>query len=63
MKARLSIGSLARKNKAEIHVESSYDGLELKFPITKQNFHDLVNSFKLHKVFIIIKKIEMFQRM
>lgn len=48
-KARSSLGSLARKTKTEIHVESSYQGVEIKFPITKQNFHDLVNSFKLHK--------------
>lgn len=42
--------SLLKKSKPEILVEPSYNGVEVKFPITKQNFHDLVNSFKLHKV-------------
>jgi hypothetical protein len=33
----------------DIPVESSYRGLELKFPITKQNFHDLINFIKENK--------------
>lgn len=35
---------------AEIVVENSYKGVHLELPITKQAFHDLVNSFKLNQV-------------
>jgi hypothetical protein len=34
-----------------IVIESTYEGLEIKLPIVKQTFHDLVNNFKLRKVY------------
>lgn len=39
-----------RAKMAEIVVENSYKGVHLELPITKQAFHDLVNSFKLNQV-------------
>jgi hypothetical protein len=44
-----STSSIKKSN--EIKVESSYSGIEVEFPIRKQTFHDLVNSFKSNKVF------------
>lgn len=35
---------------SDIVVESSYKGVHLELPVTKQIFHDLVNSFKLNQV-------------
>ena len=37
------------KKAKSIYIEPSYTGVVIKFPIVKQNFHDLVNSFKLDK--------------
>ena len=38
------------KNKhKEIIVEPSYKGIEVKMPITKQTFHDLINAYKENK--------------
>lgn len=45
----LDLNRLLTKKRA-ILVEPTYTGVTVKFPIFKQNFHDLVNSFKLHKV-------------
>jgi serine/threonine-protein phosphatase with EF-hand domain len=48
----------SKKNKQEITVEPSYKGVEIKMPVTKQIFHDLINSYKenksLHVKYVIL---------
>ncbi len=44
------IAIISNRKSKEIFVEPSYTGVSIKLPIQKQNFYDLINSFKLHKV-------------
>jgi hypothetical protein len=39
---------------SQIKIESSYTGLHLEFPITKDQFYNLVDSFKMNKVIYIV---------
>jgi serine/threonine-protein phosphatase with EF-hand domain len=47
-----------KKSRHEIVVESSYKGVEIKTPVTKQMFHDLINAYKedkpLHVKYVIL---------
>lgn len=44
------MNTIKKKSNHDIVIEPTYKGIELTFPIRKQAFHDLVNSFKVHKV-------------
>ena len=46
----IKIAVLNKRKTRPIVIEPDYQGLEIKFPIVKQNFHDLVNNFKMRKV-------------
>ena len=50
-----NVASSLEKNKVPITIEPNYSGIHIHLPITKQTFHDLINSYKDRKVLILFK--------